>query len=214
MASGPSVACLFLQQWRGYDAGDRGELTIERAAELVAAGVVEADFPTATPAPAGAASGVAGGAVSGVGYEAQEMLAAVERALAEARDEKAALEATVEALRAELAALRGRGGDEETAEVSGQQAAPPVTNLPIAEPVVSTPAAPAVQPAVPATDWRTEPVAGLGIPASIKGRLMAAGIRTAGELAEAVDSGAVIAIDGIGEAKAGDLRRVIDAMRA
>lgn len=91
---------------------------------------------------------------------------------------------------------------------------------PVSEPVeiVEEPAVEPPKPVAPSQDrnaaWRSNPVAGLNIPSSIRGALIKAKFRTAGQVADGLDDGSVIAIDGIGEAKAEQLRQHLAALAA
>lgn len=79
----------------------------------------------------------------------------------------------------------------------------------------AAPALPPAQPAVaaaPAAAWRATPTAALQIPAGLKGTLMTAGLKTAGEVSDAIADGRVQLLPGIGEAKVEQIRQHLAAL--
>lgn len=60
--------------------------------------------------------------------------------------------------------------------------------------------------------WRDAKTASLGIPASLKGLLLKAGLDTAGKVSDGLEDGSVQLIEGIGEAKVTQLREHIASL--
>jgi hypothetical protein len=84
--------------------------------------------------------------------------------------------------------------------------APPVAPAPVA----AAPAAPAT-PAASKT-WRDTPTVALGIPSSLKTILRNGGFDTAGKISDGLEDGTLLLLEGIGEAKANQLREHIASL--
>jgi hypothetical protein len=155
--------------------------------------------------------------------EIRGQLRDTENALLAARARVAELEATVAAYAAGQSPVAPAAPVVETAPA-------PVVDAPVADapaPVVDTPApveaptttveaapvAPAPVAAAPATaTWRDNKTASLGIPASLKTILLKAGLDTAGKVSDGLEDGTILLLEGIGQAKADQLREHIASL--
>lgn len=204
------IPVTFIKRWRGYAEGSRGDLKREVAEELLAGGYIEAEIPAESLPASGQQSTLTtspltpGGTV--VEYDLQEVVESLQASLAQKEDELAVsreqiivLENKLKEANATIAKLSGKPSEESVVTAPTPTPKPPTEGATLAEEV----------------SWENQPVAASSaIPSSLKGLLLQNQIALMGDLARAVDENSLITIDGIGEAKAADLKGVIDALRS
>ncbi len=196
----------FLKAHGAYPEGHEEPFYPDVAAELSALGVVELLDQPPTPEPTAGDGDV----------EYSGVTAKLEQTIAELRDKVQQQDEQIARDAARIAELEKTVAD----YAAGTPAEQPKPSDPAeapSEPAAAQPNAPAEpvdlpEAAASTESWRSKPVAGLNIPSAIKAKLMTAGIATAGDIDEALKDGRVLSIEGIGEAKAEDLRAHLTAL--
>lgn len=115
----------------------------------------------------------------------------------------------VESNAEELAALRDENERLQAAlDMVSRRIGAMLDDKPAPAPVVSEP----VVESEPGAAWRSQAVASLGIPSGLKSALVRGGMTTAGEAWDGLDDGSVLALDGVGDVKADDLRAFLESI--
>lgn len=129
---------------------------------------------------------------------------------------EAELQAEVARLRELVSTLRGELDQARRALSEALVVPPPQPPTEVEQPATGDEPIVLDRPTPPEGDpaWRRKPVVTLGVPASLKTLLLGAGIDTAGKLADGLESGAIVAINGIGEQKAEQLQQHVEALAA
>ena len=207
MTQEQQVQAIFVKPWRGYAKGAAAVLKVSVAKDLQAGGYIEAniaDPPKQVPQvqPNTTHPLTPGGTV--VEYDLQEMVNDLQATIEQKEDELTVARERIINLEAKL-----KEANATIAELSGEPAEVPAVTPPTSEQSTQDTST------AEEVSWEGQPVAASSaIPSNLKGLLLQNQIALMGDLAKAVDENTLTTIDGIGEAKAADLKGVIEALRS